>query len=132
MMKNNNVYKYLFIFYSLVVLVLTVYPRINLPIDPKGFSVDKLAHSAQFIIFSFLYYKMRKSMKQTRRVIIIELFFLGTLISPVLESLQLYIPGRSFEWWDIASNLFGFYLFIIFEILIAVFKGNKQRTAESL
>ena len=103
----------LFFLYSILVLTLTVYPRIDLPHIPSGLSADKFAHTAQFVLFSFLYYKMRKNKSISRKDILIELFFLGTLISVFLEYLQKPIPGRSFCWFDIIANLTGFYLFII-------------------
>ena len=113
----------LFVAYSLGLLYLTVYPRLHVPIVPSGISADKLAHSAQFFIFSCLYtciriYPLRFKDKGARKAkldrdVCIELFLLGALVSSFTESLQIRIPGRSFCWYDMCANLLGFYLFII-------------------
>ena len=52
----------IFILYSILLLVLTVYPSIDLPRVPKALSFDKVAHVGQFFIFAFLYFKVREKM----------------------------------------------------------------------
>ena len=98
----------LFIIYACLVITLSSIPNIPTPELPDKISPDKIAHFTQYFIFAFLYFKFRESRGGYKKDILIELFFLGILISILNELYQICIPGRTFSWWDTLANLFGF------------------------
>ena len=124
--------KAIFVFYSLLVLIITVYPRLDVPYIPSHLSFDKFAHTFMYFFFSYIYFRMRSQATNeqasnwqdntsrkflSKKEILLELFFLGNLISVFMEYIQKHIPGRSFCWFDILANLLGFYLFILVLVL---------------
>lgn len=126
MRKQSNVGWILFV--ALVVmwiLMIQVVPRF-LPFDFKrvyivGVSIhsDYLIHVLLFftlvLLVKFLHLKMKLS----------NLIFLMLLVAIIAEVIQIYIPQRTFNYFDLISNVFGVLLGFVFWILERVLKKKK-------
>ena len=127
MIKTQNrkrIFKTMFIFWSLVILVLTVIPTMESPL-PRITFLDKLAHISQFSVFALLYYFLRLEQKTGINKIRKELFILAPILSILPELMQIPIVGRRFCLLDIAANFIGFLLVMIY---IDFHKTSKIRT----
>lgn len=82
--------------YVLLLLFLNLTPRV--PSSPVA-NGDKLAHLAEFVVLGFLGRSLRRYLIP---------------LPIVLESLQLFIPDRTFSLADMGANLIGFALGVLF------------------
>ncbi|ACJ16925.1 Hypothetical protein TON_1435 [Thermococcus onnurineus NA1] len=83
-------------FYILLLIFLNLTPRIpSAPVE----NGDKLAHFAEFLILGFLGWPLWRYL---------------TPLPFLLEFLQLFVPGRTFSPYDMAANLIGFALGVLF------------------
>ncbi len=107
------------------ILMIQVVPRF-LPFDFKrvdvvGVSIhsDYLIHVLLFftlvLLVKFLHLKMKLS----------NLIFLMLLVAIIAEVIQIYIPQRTFNYFDLISNIFGVLLGFVFWILERALKKKK-------
>lgn len=98
------------ILWLLAILVATLTPGEQLPETPDVIGFDKLVHFSLFFMLTFLWYragvKNRKEKLNERNFITNYLVF-GIGIAILVEYLQQFIPGRSFDWWDMVANIAG-------------------------
>lgn len=98
------------ILWLLAILVATLTPGEQLPETPDVIGFDKLVHFSLFFILTFLWYragvKNRKE-KLNKRNFITNYLVFGIGIAILVEYLQQFIPGRSFDWWDMVANIAG-------------------------
>jgi VanZ family protein len=113
----------IFIFYAVLVMVGAFYPQPPTPVLPFEFNNSLLVHFCQYFVFAVLYYMMRLKYGANRKFIYIELFFIGAFISVITEEIQRFIPGRNQCWWDVVTNLLGFYSFIALSMILNRKKG---------
>lgn len=124
MIKNKKkVFSLIFISYSLTVFTVSSIPRLNVPNLPDNISADKIAHFFQYLFFCIIYNKFRSSWDVSSKDILLELFFLGILISIFDELHQIPIPGRQFSWFDVIADLLGFFTYISFRLM----RFNKRK-----
>jgi len=116
---------WIFIVYATLVMVGAFYPQPPTPLLPFEFNISLLVHFCQYFVFAVLYYIMRRKFGIDRKFIYIELFFIGAFISVFTEEIQRFIPGRNQCWWDVVTNLLGFYSFIALSIIISPI-GNRH------
>jgi VanZ family protein len=109
---RNKLFTALFILWSLLIITLTSYPKLQNPLSDKIWNVDKLAHFAVYAIFSLLFVKMNqhKSLRENGK----NLTILALIIPLVDELHQIPIPGRSFSVYDILADLAGFLIIIAY------------------
>ena len=98
------------ILWLLAILVATLTPGEQIPETPDVIGFDKLVHFSLFLILVFLW--NRASMKsQTEKLnknkIITNYLVFGIGIAILVEYLQRFIPGRSFDLWDMVANILG-------------------------
>ena len=95
----NKKYFYAAILWAVVILAVAITPGSEISKVNQSFFTAKLAHFGEFFIFGWL---LSKSFSDVKKPILIALFW-----AAFTESLQLFVPGRSFEYSDIALNSFG-------------------------
>ena len=122
--KKNRTYliaTFLIIFYPMVLFLV-----ISMLLDPseKTFALDKLSHFAAFSVLSYfiyfilLYQEKIWFFKKHRTALTIKF---GLFVGASIEIVQLYMPNRSTNIFDMIANLCG----ILFTILII--KYSPQR-----
>jgi len=82
--------------YVLLLLFLNLTPAVPSSPVPNG---DKLVHLAEFVVLGFLGLPLWRYLVP---------------LPVVLESLQLFVPGRTFSFADMGANLIGFALGVLF------------------
>lgn len=110
--ERNKLFTVLFVIWSAIIIFLTSYPKLHVPMSDKIWNFDKLAHLTVYAIFSWLFTKMNqhKSKDANLQHLVVMLFTI-----PLLDELhQLPIPGRSFSYYDILADSIGFLIIIIF------------------
>ncbi len=115
---SSTTYKYFFIIWSIIILILTSIPRLHTPVD-ELWNVDKLAHFIVYLIFAFLFIMMNinNDFKKTQHTLI-----LLSIIVPIFDEIhQIPIPGRQFSLLDIIADFIGF------ATIIVIFKNKKIR-----
>ncbi len=95
------------IVWSLILLFLTWYPKIEMP--DLGFDAqDKAAHFAAFFVLAFLAcrafskYEIIRLPRAVKQAVLFSISF-----AVIDEMVQLWIPGRLFDFVDAAANLAG-------------------------
>jgi len=78
----------------------------------NGLSVPHLTESG-FFLHLVAYLSLSALGYWACRHSFIPVFLFVILYSTVLEGVQLYIPYRSFNYWDIVANLVGIFLFTV-------------------
>ncbi|MCK4694108.1 MAG: VanZ family protein, partial [Candidatus Cloacimonetes bacterium] len=81
---NIKTYKFLFIFWSIVILTLTSIPKLKTPAD-ELFNIDKIAHFGVYLIFAYLFIKMhlKENLIKTLRVL-----WILAIIIPVFDEVH--------------------------------------------
>jgi VanZ family protein len=98
------------VLWLLAILLATLTPGEQLPETPDVIGFDKLVHLGLFFILTFLWYRVgRKNRKEKLNKIkfITKYLVFGIGIAILVEYLQRFIPGRSFDFWDMAANILG-------------------------
>ncbi len=96
------------ILWAVVILVLTLIPGNNIPVARAG--TDKIVH---FFIFAVLMYFMLRGFKKQSQFPYLAEHFIRTsfiiciLYGCMIEIIQIFIPLRSFDLFDIAANSIG-------------------------
>ena len=121
---KKHIYLISFVLFTSLVITMSSIPDLHTPHIPDKLAPDKIAHFIQYFIFAFLYYKFRASRGFAKKEVLIELTFLGIMISIANELYQTMIPGRTFSWWDAMANLSGFAGFIIIFQIKCYFINN--------
>jgi hypothetical protein len=103
-------------------LIFSLSHQSRLPVDmPSFFAADKLCH---FLAYGVLAFALWLSFVMNRhRLIFVPALVISCLYGLSDEIHQLYVPGRSFEWLDIAADCSGAF----FTLLLLCFIG-KYRT----
>jgi len=96
---NPAIIKPLFVFYILLMLALTLSPSLNEL--PSANHLDKLYHAVGFTLFALLYRLAYP------KLAVWMTFVVGLILGMGIEIAQLYVPGRSFDWWDWVADVVG-------------------------
>nr|WP_255742711.1 VanZ family protein [Belliella calami] len=85
-------------------------PGDKFPSTPQIPHKDKIVHFMLFFILNFLWLRIwmneANSKKKYLKLFTSYLVF-GIIIAILVEYLQLYVPNRSFDYFDIAANMLG-------------------------
>ena len=121
-----KIYKLFFWIWAVVIVTLSSVPSLKIPLK-DGISWDKLAHFSEYLILSFLYYKLKFQSGYSVQSIKTHLIYMLFTI-PLLDELhQLLIPGRQFSFYDIVADMLGFSMIILYLEL----KTRKMAYAKS-
>jgi VanZ family protein len=131
----SNRKKYLYIplgLYWLLILTLTSIPGTHVP---KLFGTsDKIKHVGAYLGLAFLL--TFALYLQKKYIIISKYFYLFALLFTTIYGLfdeihQIFIPGRSFDWWDLVADIVGSIAGIwIAKIIIGFNKSNDINSVE--
>jgi VanZ family protein len=94
---KRSVRRGLLILWIIIIFVLTGYPKLEVP-KVKHLNVDKIYHFIAFFIMGLL---------AARLLSVRGYFMLGIVVLLLAEFQQLIIPGRVFEFTDIAAGGIG-------------------------
>lgn len=109
-MITKKTYRILFIIWSVLLISLTSYPKLEVP-KTDIFQQDKIAHFIFYLIFAWLFVRMHGPQPDFT---ILKKTMLLALLVPILDELhQIPIPGRNFSIWDIVADMLGFTVVIL-------------------
>ena len=98
------------VIWSIIILVATLTPGNQLPRTPDVIGLDKVAHFSLFLILTLLWNRgwtdKTHPENQLAKIITNYLVF-GIFFAILVEYLQQFIPGRSFDYGDMAANIIG-------------------------
>ena len=96
--------------WTVLLLIAMLSPGDNFPTTPQIPHKDKIVHFTLFFILNFLWFRTwvteSKKKKKYLKLFTSYLVF-GIIIAILVEYLQLYVPNRSFDYFDIAANMLG-------------------------
>lgn len=98
------------IIWSIIILLATLTPGEQLPKTPDVIGFDKLIHVGLFLILTFLWNRVgnkEKYLEIVKKKIITNYLVFGIVFAILVEYLQIYVPNRSFDYWDMIANLSG-------------------------
>ncbi len=96
-----------FIIWTLTIVVLTWYPRIEFP-DLGIEAEDKIAHIVAFCFWGLLLFRARTKYEIKHLSIAVKLvIFTGICFAVIDESVQSLVPGRYFSLYDMLANVIG-------------------------
>ncbi len=120
--QNRRFITYLFfsIIWTFIIIYLLIFFK---PSNIKNIDVmfiDKIIHFSLFFIESYLvtkcYILSKKNSKKSLIIILIPL----VIFSIMIEVIQVYLPFRSYDLFDLSANILGFFI----GSFIAIFFGN--------
>lgn len=112
MLHKTKAFKFLFWIWLLFIFIISLYPRFQQPIafhtKNSPVRIDYIEHFLSFFVLSVLFYLWKRNVsknniKKTLLVFIASVF----AISFINEGIQFFIPGRTFNFWDIFYNITG-------------------------
>ena len=122
--RNNTFFKYLFGLGILALAVLTILPDST----ETGPTIPHLTESGFFLhLFAYLILTILGYFAYPHRKFII--FSFVSLYSVFMEIVQIFIPYRSFNYWDIVANFTGILLFVL---CLALFKYQQLRVKRGI
>lgn len=98
------------VLWLLFILLATLTPGQQLPKTPDVIGFDKLVHFGLFFVLTFLWNRVRTTTgwaELNKVKFITKYLVFGILIAILVEYLQQYIPGRSFDYGDMIANIMG-------------------------
>jgi len=106
-------------FWTLIILILTWYPKIEIP-DIGIDAEDKIAHIGVFCLWSLLMLRMFSKYEIKRIPGAVKLLIIaGTIFAIADESVQGFVPGRHFSFYDMLANNIGIWLSVpIFKFFV--------------
>ena len=106
--NRKRILDYIFLIYVLTLITLLVMPTnngIKLNAYFLGVRTDHFIHASLFLPF-LPYFRLKLTSKITKGVFL-KYYILGVLFAVFCETLQLFVPYRSFDPTDIAANVVG-------------------------
>jgi len=124
-------FKIIFYFLNVILIFLYLFPGSLLGIiiyDNKNIqpqlTPDFFISSNHFYVFTLISIIGFLSFKKKKHIRLLAIYLI--LLSIILETFHLIIPGRSFEWSDLLGNLLGVFIVIISNILIKKYGYFKK------
>ena len=116
-------FKIIFYFLNVILIFLYLFPGSllgiiiydNKKIQPQ-LTPDFFISSNHFYVFTLISIIGFLSFIKKKHIRLLAIYLI--LLSIILETFHLIIPGRSFEWSDLLGNLLGVFIVIIINILI--------------
>ena len=124
-------FKIIFYLLNIILIFLYLYPGSllgiiiynNKNIQPQ-LTPDFFISSNHFYVFTLISITGYLSFIKKKHIRLLEIYLI--LLSIILETFHLIIPGRSFEWSDLLGNLLGVFIVIISNILIKKYGYFKK------
>jgi VanZ family protein len=107
---------------------LTTLPHIKTPI----ISADKLAHMSVFFVFCWFSRRalfFQSSSLFIKRWSLIGAFLLACIYGYFDEVHQIYVPGRSYDYFDMLADAIGALIFVILFTILDRRKEKQARTS---
>ena len=101
-MEKKHILTSLLVLYIFMILIGTLLPRVGYPLVRN---YDKFFHFVEFLILAFLLMKTLFAYKPKNIYAIA--IFVSILIIILSEVVQLFVPSRSFSYWDMAFDAMG-------------------------
>ena len=124
-------FKIIFYFLNVILIFLYLFPGSLLGIiiyDNKNIqpqlTPDFFVSSNHFYVFTLISIIGFLSFIKKKHIRLLAIYLI--LLSIILETFHLIIPGRSFEWSDLLGNLLGVFIVIISNILIKKYGYFKK------
>ena len=124
-------FKIIFYFLNVILIFLYLFPGSLLGIiiyDNKNIqpqlTSDFFISSNHFYVFTLISIIGFLSFIKKKHIRLLAIYLI--LLSIILETFHLIIPGRSFEWSDLLGNLLGVFIVIISNILIKKYGYFKK------
>ena len=124
-------FKIIFYFLNVILIFLYLFPGSLLGIiiyDNKNIqpqlTPDFFISSNHFYVFTLISAIGFLSFIKKKHIRLLAIYLI--LLSIILETFHLIIPGRSFEWSDLLGNLLGVFIVIISNILIKKYGYFKK------
>jgi VanZ family protein len=117
------------VFWASLILVLTSYPTLDTP--DLGFEAqDKLAHFGFYFVLGFLIVRALSENDSARiRTALWRALAIGVLFALFDEAHQLFIPGRSCEFYDASADVIGILLSLLAFLLLHRTKVKQNKMA---
>ena len=124
-------FKIIFYFLNVILIFLYLFPgsllgiiiHDNKKIQPQ-LTPDFFISSNHFYVFTLISIIGFLSFIKKKHIRLLVIYLI--LLSIILETFHLIIPGRSFEWSDLLGNLLGVFIVIISNILIKKYGYFKK------
>ena len=124
-------FKIIFYFLNVILIFLYLFPGSllgiiiydNKNIQPK-LTPDFFISSNHFYVFTLISIIGFLSFIKKKHIRLLAIYLI--ILSIILETFHLIIPGRSFEWSDLLGNLLGVFIVIISNILIKKYGYFKK------
>ena len=113
---KKSIWLILFIFWTLLIISASMIPYSGVQGEPgsSGFRWDYLEHFLAYLAFGSLYILWRSDRSFNIRILELALMFTVSICFSILtEYIQLFIPGRAFNFIDVAYNLAGVFISIL-------------------
>jgi len=128
-MVRRIIFGILFFIWTILLILLSVIPNSDslLDQDISEFRWDYLEHFVFYFILTFFYIFWRSNQKYTIRITELILFLIaGFIFCWLTEYIQIFIPGRSFNILDMASNMAGMIagIFICYYLILRILIRN--------
>ena len=82
-------------------------PKVEIPF------IDKLIHLIEYGILGFLFYRALRVSRLVKQVFILAIIF-SILYALSDEIHQFFVPGREFDFWDLAADSLGIVLIVLY------------------
>lgn len=133
---RKSIWLILFIFWTLLIISTSMIPYSGVSGEPgsSGFRWDYLEHFLAYFAFGSLYILWRSDRNFTiRKLELALLFTLATCFSILTEYIQIFIPGRAFNYIDVLYNLAGVIssILLIYFYLIRYYLRKKHLSFET-
>ncbi len=107
--KRKLIFLWLSILWAIIIISISSIPHLSTPRIHIGFRLDHIAHFGMYFVLAvfIILWKTDKhgSFEKGQYAVFI---LLGCVFAIVDETHQLWIPGRTFSWQDMLSNVLGF------------------------
>jgi VanZ family protein len=128
--KSFYRYQFPLLIWGVIIFILSsieTVPHFETPIITE----DKLAHISIYFVFCWLSH--RALFFQTKFPLLkwhslVGAFLLTCLYGYLDEVHQLFVPGRTYDYYDMLANAIGAFLFIICFVLINTWKRHRGNT----
>ncbi len=121
-LKNKKLFSFIFWLWVAIILYFTLTPsspQMKVDVKEQSFRLDYLLHFLVYFSLSILYLLWKADNFLNVKVKYLIYFLGGALIvSGLIEYVQLYIPGRSFNPIDYLSNAAGIILGVVIPKII--------------